>query len=31
MMPVGYLMSLAADNWNSGLPRANQTGGQGGT
>ena len=20
MMPVGYFMSLAADNWNSGLP-----------
>ena len=31
MMPVGYFMSLAADNWNSGLPRTNQSGGQGGT
>ena len=30
MMPVGYFMSLA-DNWNSGLPRTNQSGGQGGT
>ena len=31
MMPVGYFMSLAADNWNSELPRTNQSGGQGRT
>ena len=31
MMPVGYFMCLAADNWNPGLPRTNQSGGQGGT